>query len=106
MKKLIFTALMMLTLCVDNSNAQVVREGKVFKSNNSRNTTVRDTLVTAYKWETGGVQYPIIVNKSTGSCYIWKKSKNNKIYKMYMKPEVSQQICNELGIECKSRNKK
>lgn len=106
MKKMLFTALMMLTLCVNNSSAQtVVREGKVFKSQ-GRSTTAKDTLVTTYKWEAGGVQYPIIVNKSTGSCYIWKKSKNNKTYRMYMKSEVSQAICNELGIEYKPRNRK
>ena len=105
MKKLLFAALMMLTLCVNNSSAQVVRDGKVFKSQ-GRSTSKADTLVTTYKWEAGGTQYPIIVNKSTGSCYIWKKSKNNKMYKMYMKPEVSEQICKELNIEYKPRNRR
>ena len=97
---------MMLCLGVNNSSSQtIVREGKVFKSQ-GRSTHKADTLVTSFKFEAGGVQYPIIINKSTGSCYIWKKSKNNKMYKQYMKPEVSEQVAKEYNIEYKPRNKK
>lgn len=97
---------MMLCLGVNNSSSQtIVRDGKVFKSQ-GRSTHKADTLVTSFKFEAGGVQYPIIINKSTGSCYIWKKSRNNKMYRQYMKPEVSEQICRELSIEYKPRNKK
>ena len=97
---------MMLCLGVNNSSSQtIVRDGKVFKSQ-GRSTHKADTLVTSFKFEAGGVQYPIIINKSTGSCYIWKKSKNNKMYKQYMKPEVSEQVAKEYNIEYKPRNKK
>ena len=97
---------MMLCLGVNNSISQTIeRKGKVFVSK-GRSTHKADTLVTSFKFEAGGVQYPIIINKSTGSCYIWKKSRNNKMYRQYMKPEVSMQIAKELGIEYKPRNKK
>lgn len=107
MKKIIICIIMMLA-CVNNSSIyaqNVVRDGKVFKSQ-GRSTHKADTLVTSFKFEAGSVQYPIIINKSTGSCYIWKKSRNNKMYRQYMKPEVSEQIAKELGIEYKPRNKK
>ena len=99
---------MMLCLGVNNSSSQtIVREGKVFKSHGrSKTTHKKDTLVTSFKWEAGGIQYPIIINKNSGSCYIWKKSKNNKIYKQYMKPEVSQQVAKEYNIEYKPRNRR
>ena len=99
---------MMLCLEVNNSSSQtIVREGKVFKSQGrSKTTHKKDTLVTSFKWEAGGIQYPIIINKNSGSCYIWKKRKDGTVYPMYMKPEVSMQIAKELGIEYKPRNKK
>ena len=106
MKRLFICIIMMLCLGVNNSSSQtIVKEGKVFKSQ-GRSTHKADTLVTSFKFEAGGVQYPIIINKSTGSCYIWKKSRNNKMHRQYMKPEVSEQIAKELGIEYKPRNKK
>lgn len=102
MKKL-FIAAMMLLLCVNSSSAQkIVRSGKVFKSEKSIHKT--DTLLTSYRWEADEKQYPIIVNKSTGRCYIWKKSgKTGRLYKMYMKPAVSQTVCKELDIEYKKK---
>ena len=97
---------MMLCLGVNNSTSQTIeRNGKVFVSK-GRSTHKADTLVTDYKFEANGTQYPIIINKSTGSCYIWKKSKNNKMYKQYMKPEVSQQIARELNIAYKPKSRK
>ena len=107
MKKIIICIIMMLA-CVNNSSIyaqNVVRDGKVFKSQ-GRSTHKKDTLVTSFKWEAGGVQYPIIINKNSGSCYIWKKSKNNKMYKQYMKPEVSEQVAKEYNIEYKPRNRR
>lgn len=107
MKKLIFAAIMLLTLCVNNSSAQdVVREGKTFKQVNKSVSHKADTLVTQYTYiDNMGIEYPIIINKNTGSCYIWKTSKKGNMYKSYMKPEVSAQIAKELNIEYKPKNK-
>lgn len=90
-------------------NAQSYKkEGNNFKlTTTSRQTTKSDTLVTKFTFEDNkGNQYPIIINKNSGSCYIWRtSSKTGKPYKQYMKPEISQAICKELGIEYKSKKK-
>jgi len=97
---------MMLCLGVNNSSSQTIeRKGKVFVSK-GRSVHKADTLVTEYKFEANGIQHPIIINKGTGSCYIWIKSRNNKLYRKYMKQEVSEQIARELGIEYKPRNRR
>ena len=107
MRKLFICIIMMLCLGVNNSSSQTIeRKGKVFVSKSSNTRSKADTLVTDFKFEYNGVQYPIIINKGTGSCYIWKKSKKGRLYKQYMKPEVSMQIAKELGIEYKPRNRK
>lgn len=108
MRKLFISILMMLALGVNNSSAQITRQGMTFKASPAkRNVHKGDTLVSPYLWEDSkGKTYVIIVNKGSGSCYVWKKSaKTGKMYKMYMKPEVSQQICKELKIEYKPRKK-
>ena len=109
MKKIIICIIMMLA-CVNNSSIyaqNVVREGKVFKfQGRSKTTHKKDTLVTSFKWEAGGIQYPIIINKNSGSCYIWKKRKDGTVYPMYMKSEVSQQVAKEYNIEYKPRNRR
>ena len=104
MKKLLFAALMMLTLCVNNSSAQnVVKNGNTFKS--VKSTTKGDTLLTKFFFEDSkGNKYPIIVMKKSGRCYVWKKSgKTGKLYKQYMKPEVSKAVCKEVGITYKEK---
>ena len=108
MKKLFICIIMMFCLGVNNSSSQtIVREGKTFKQVNSGKGHKADTLVTSYTFEDSrGNKYPIIINKGTGSCYILRISKNGKIYRSYMKPEISQQIAKEMNIEYKPRNKK
>lgn len=97
---------MMLCLGVNNSISQTIeRKGKVFVSKSTR-IHRSDTLVTDYKFEVNGTQYPIIINKATGSCYIWVKSKNNRLYRKYMQKEISAQIAKELKIEYKPKNRK
>jgi hypothetical protein len=44
-----------------------------------------------------GAEYPVYIN-SRGSCFIIKTStKTGTEYKNYLGPEISQQICKELG---------
>lgn len=109
MKKLIIAAMMLMGWNAGIQAQNVVREGKTFKqASKSRSVHKADTLVTTYTFEDSkGNTYPIIINKSTGSCYVWKKSsKSDKMYKQYMKSEVSQEIAGELGIEYKPKNNK
>lgn len=110
MKTIIISIIMMLA-CVNNSNIyaqSIKREGNTFISTSSRGTNKGDTLVTKFTFQDSkGVEYPIIINKGSGSCYVWKKSsKTGKLYKQYMKPEISQAVCKELNIKYTPKNKK
>ena len=109
MKKLIFAVVMLLAFGVQNTNAQsVVRNGNTFKSVSSNpSRTSRDTIATKFEWEDSkGNKYPIIVNKGSGACYVWRKSaKTGKMYKSYLGAEVSQAVCKELGITYVSKKK-
>lgn len=109
MKKFIFAVVMLLAFGVQNINAQsVVRNGNTFKSvSSSSSRTSRDTIATKFEWEDSkGNKYPIIVNKGSGACYVWRKSaKTGKMYKSYLGAEVSQAICKELGITYVSKKK-
>ena len=97
MKKIIFAMVMM--FCALNVNAQVVRNGNTFKQTSSRSAS-KDTLVTKFDYEDSkGTSYKIIINRSSGRCYVWKKSgKTGKLYKQYMKEEVSRAVAKEYGV--------
>ena len=102
MKKFILAVAILLAFGVQNTNAQsVVRNGNTFKSvSSSSSRTSRDTIATKFEWEDSkDNKYPIIVNKGSGACYVWRKSaKTGKMYKSYLGAEVSQAVCKELGI--------
>lgn len=91
--------LSVLCMCAISAHAQVTRKGDTFCQ--VKKTIVRDTLVTKYKYESQGKTYPIVLNKKTGSCYIWKVSKNGKGYRQYMSKEIKETICKELKINIK-----
>lgn len=100
MKKMIICISMMLAFGIMDTNAQsVIREDMIFKSV-TKHSVKADTLLTDYKFQDSkGLLYPIIVNKTNGRCWIWKKSgKTGKMYKQYMKEDVCRTICEELGI--------
>lgn len=86
---------------VNNSN--VVRNGKTFEVVKQSIQQPKDTLVTDYTFkDSKGNEYPIIINRNSGRCYIWKtSSKTGKVYKSYMKEEIAVQICRELNIAYK-----
>ena len=92
----------MLCLSVNNSSAQQ-RVGNVFKA--AQHTATKDTVVTKFMFEDRqGKQYKIICSKATGACYIWKRSaKSGKMYKQYMKKEITDTICAELNIKRKHK---
>lgn len=103
MKNLIFAA-MMLFLCVNNSSAQsVIRNGNTFTVVNNKKSHKADTIVTQYILAGTDEQYPIIVNKNSGRCYVWRTSrKTGKKYKMYLtgnREDIARTICKELGIK-------
>lgn len=83
---------------------QVVRNGKTFSKESTKSITKSDTLVTEYKWKVKDIEYPIIINKSSGTCFIGKISnKTGKYYRSYLPVEVSETVSKELNIEYKSK---
>lgn len=103
MKKLFILAAMLFAL---NCSAQVQRNGNTFSKGSSSRTYTKDTLVTQYSFsDRYGNVYPIIINKNTGSCYVWKTSKAGKKYKQYVGEEISREVCRELRIEYKPKKK-
>lgn len=108
MKKLLIAAVMLLALGANNSSTYAqsfTRSGKTFKQSSTKGTAKKDTLLTSYTFEDSkGISYPIVINRSSGRCYIWKKSsKTGKLYKMYMKEEISRQVAKELNINYKEK---
>ena len=83
-----------------------VREGNTFISSTGERVKQEDTK-TKFTWkDSKGKEYPIYISKS-GSCYVIRVSSNtDKEYKSYLGAEISQQICDELNIEYKPKNKK
>ena len=86
-----------------NNNSNVIRNGKTFEVVKQSIQQPKDTLVTEYTFkDSKGVEYPIVINRNSGRCYIWKtSSKTGKVYKSYMKEEIAVQICRELNIAYK-----
>lgn len=81
----------------------VVRKGNTFEqvSKKENASTAQKTPFT-YKDSKGKV-YPIFITKN-GRCFVMKvSSKTNKEYKMYMKEEISREICKEMKITYKEK---
>lgn len=102
MKKLL---IMLVLLCVGlTSNAQTyTRSGNTFISSTGERVKAEPTK-TKFTWkDSKGNEYPVYIS-SKGSCFVIKgKDKNGKDKKTYLGPEISQQICKELGIEYKGK---
>lgn len=97
MKNLFITLALACAVC---AQGHTVRKGNTFVQ--TRQTATRDTIVTKYNYQTrDGKNYPIVVNRQSGACYIWKTSKNGKGYRQYMGKEIKETICNELKIKTK-----
>ena len=102
MKKLL---IMLVLLCVGlTSNAQnYTREGNTFVSTKSIKS---EPVKTKFTWkDSKGNEYPVYIS-SKGSCFVIRvSSKTGKEYKSYLGPEISEQICKELGVEYKGKRK-
>lgn len=103
-------AILLALLGVNNSSSyaqEFTREGNTFSSvqQNGRSSTPPIKTEFIYK-DTDGKQYPIYCSQSTGSCFIVKTSKRTgKPYRKYLGAEISKQVCREIGIEYKPKNK-
>lgn len=75
---------------------------------NQRDTTIHQTTdstadvikKTKFIWrDSKEKEYPVYI-KSNGSCFVIKTSaKTRDQYRVYLDPEISKQICKELGVE-------
>jgi len=77
------------------------REGNTFVSTKTVKT---EPVKTKFTWkDSKGNEYPVYIS-SKGSCFVIKgKDKNGKDKRTYLGPEISQQICKELGIDYKGK---
>jgi hypothetical protein len=103
---LIVIAMTLLALTsMANTQSQFEIQGKniVSKSTRSGKSTATKT---DFNWvDSKGQVYPVYMS-STGSCFIIRKSsKTGKEYISYLGPEISQTICNKLGVTYKSKKK-
>jgi hypothetical protein len=101
MKKLFIAAMMLFSLSMISQAQSVVRTGNIFKQvSNSSRSSKADTLLTSFKFEDSkGTLYPIIVNRQSGRCWIWRKSgKTGKMYKSYLPEDVCKSVCREYSI--------
>ena len=104
MKKFLFILLLaILSFNISVAETKVTREGKVFVQN-AHHSSTGVVKSTPYIWkDSKGVEYPIMMS-GTGSCFVNKiSSKTGKEYKYYLGPEISQEICKELGVEYKGK---
>lgn len=88
------------------ANAQTyTRSGNTFISSTGERVKA-EPVKTKFTWkDSKGNEYPVYIS-SKGSCFVIKeKDKNGKDKKTYLGPEISQQICKELGIEYKGKRK-
>jgi hypothetical protein len=80
------------------------QEGNVFSSVKTTKTVTPDK--TPYTWkDSKSKEYPIYIS-STGSCFVIKiSSKTGKEYRQYLGPEISEDICKQLGRKYTSKTK-
>lgn len=107
MKKIfcILAALMCIIAC---ATAQVKQEGKTFvQQKTERKVKAQEIEKTQYTYkDTKGNEYPIMINKKTGSCFVTKVSqKTGNEYKQYMEEEICTTISKEYGIQYTPRKK-
>lgn len=100
-------ALLLLVLAIGlAANAQTyTRSGNTFISSTGKRVKT-EPVKTKFTWkDSKGNEYPVYIS-SNGSCFVIKVSaKTGKEYRNYLCPEISQQICKELGIEYKGKRK-
>lgn len=100
MKKLVILAVLTIGVMAAFGQSTINVEGNVIKSVKTQTTHKADTLVTTYQYEDSkGNRYPIIINRNSGRCYVWKKSsKTGNMYKMYCNEETSRFVAKQTNI--------
>ena len=102
LRRLLTMLLFMLAVaCVANAQS-FERQGNTFVSTSARSNKTPDEQ-TKFTWKDNkGREYPVFIS-SRGSCYVIKKNSKGEDKKHYLGPEISSQICKELGREYKGK---
>lgn len=107
MKKLFILFVMMFAFTTVVNAQSYERQGNTFVSKSSKGSRAKaEPTKTKFTWrDSKGTEYPVYMS-STGSCFVIKTSaKTGKEYRNYLGPEVSEQMCKELGVEYKGKKK-
>lgn len=101
---LLFLLFMLFGLWMTADAQTYKQEGNIFSSVKITKTVTSDK--TPYTWkDSKGKEYPIYIS-STGSCFIIKtSSKTGKEYRQYLGPEISEEICKQLGRKYTAKTK-
>lgn len=102
-RRLITLVLLILAIGLAANAQTYTRSGNTFISSTGERVKA-EPIKTKFTWkDRKGKEYPVYIS-SNGSCFVIKVSaKTGKEYRNYLSPEISQQICKELGIEYKSK---
>lgn len=107
MKKLFILFVMMFAFTNVINAQSFERQDNTFISKSTKGSRAKaEPTKTKFTWkDSKGNEYPVYMS-STGSCFVIKtSSKTGKEYRNYLGPEVSEQMCKELGVEYKGKKK-
>ena len=105
-RRLLTLLLLVLAMGLAANAQNYTRSGNTFVSSKAERVKA-EPVKTKFTWKDNkGKEYPVYIS-SNGSCFVIKVSaKTGKEYRNYLGPEISQQICKELGIEYKGKKNK
>lgn len=102
-RRLLTLLLLVLAIGLAANTQTYTRSGNTFISSKGERGKA-EPFKTKFTWkDSKGKEYPVYIS-SNGSCFVIKgKDKNGKDKRTYLGPEISQQICKELGINYKGK---
>lgn len=105
MKQIILTLIMIISMSLTTNAQNYVRSGNTFTSKSaSKSSSKSNSIKTKFTWkDSKGKTYAIQVSSSGATFVIKTSSKTGKEYKNYLGPEISKEVCRELGIKYSSK---
>ena len=87
------------TICIPANYSDNQRDSIICEATDSTTEVIKKTK---FIWrDSKEMEYPVYI-KSNGSCFVVKTSvKTREQYRVYLDPEISKQICKELGVDYK-----
>lgn len=105
MKQIILILILTLSMSLTSNAQNYVRSGNTFTVKSSIKSSSKSTSIkTKFTWkDSKGKTYAIQVSHNGAAFVIKTSSKTNKEYKNYLGPDISKEICKELGINYTSK---